>query len=316
MSAYIVRRVFSAVGVLLMDIVLVFMLLQLTPGDPAVMIVGGEMIGSGDVESVRRSLGLDKPLHIQLFNYVSRAVRGDLGRSFFTKEPITDMIKQRLPVSFSLAVAATIVGLVIALPAGILAAVKRGSALDQSFMFVAIFGVSMPAFWLGIILMLILAVQFRIFPVVGYVGLFESARDWLRHLVLPTLAIGLSQSALIARMTRSSLLEILRQDYVALTAKAKGVAPWRVILMHALPNAAFPIMTVVGMSVAYLIGGVVVIETVFAMPGLGWLLIHSVMTRDYPVVQGVLLFIAAVNVVANLIVDLSYAFIDKRVRYE
>jgi peptide/nickel transport system permease protein len=182
-------------------------------------------------------------------------------------------------------------------------------------MCLAIFGVSMPTFWLALVLMLVFAVHFGWFPVVGYVGFFESPAAWLRHLALPAVAIGFAQSALIARMTRSSLLEVLRQDYVALTARAKGLPPWKVILKHALPNAAFPIVTVVGMSFAYLIGGVVIIEMVFALPGVGSLLINSIMRRDYQVIQGVLLFIAAANVGMNLLVDLSYGMIDKRVRY-
>lgn len=315
MGAYIAKRIASALVILFLDVVLVFSLVHLTPGDPATMIVGGEMAAMGDVEVVRQQLGLDKPLHTQFFNYFGGLLRGDMGSSYFSNEPIIRMMIARIPMTFTLALVAMLIGLVIAIPSGILAAVKRGSVWDQWFMFLAMFGVSMPAFWLALILMLIFAVELGWFPVVGYVSLFENPGGWVRHLTLPALTIGFAQSALIARMTRSSLLEVLRQDYVALTARAKGLPRWRVIVKHALPNAAFPIVTVVGMSFAYLIGGVVIIEMVFALPGVGSLLINSIMRRDYYVIQGVLLFIAALNVVMNLLVDLSYAVIDKRVRY-
>lgn len=315
MSAFIAKRITSAVGILVLDVVLIFGLLHLTPGDPALMIVGGERGISVNLETVRQQLGLDKPLHAQFLSYVSGLVRGDLGRSFFSNEPVGTMLWARIPMTFTLAFISLLIGVAIAIPTGILAAVKRGSVLDQGFMFLAIFGVSMPAFWFALVLMLIFAVRFGWFPVVGYVGFLEHPAAWLRHIVLPAVAIGFAQSALIARMTRSSLLEVLRQDYVALTARAKGLPVWKVILKHALPNAAFPIVTVVGMSFAYLIGGVVIIEMVFALPGVGSLLINSIMRRDYQVIQGVLLFIAAANVGMNLLVDLSYGMIDKRVRY-
>jgi peptide/nickel transport system permease protein len=315
MGVFIARRIASAVGILVLDVVLIFSLLHLTPGDPALMIVGGERGISVSLDVVRQQLGLDKPLHVQFLSYVSGLIRGDFGRSFFSNEPVATMLWARIPMTFTLALVSLLIGVAIAIPTGILAAVKRGSVLDQGFMFLAIFGVSMPAFWFALVLMLVFAVQFGWFPVVGYVGFFEGPAAWLRHLVLPAVAIGFAQSALIARMTRSSLLEVLRQDYVALTARAKGLPAWKVILKHALPNAAFPIVTVVGMSFAYLIGGVVIIEMVFALPGVGSLLINSIMRRDYQVIQGVLLFIAAANVGMNLLVDLSYGMIDKRVRY-
>lgn len=317
MGAYIAKRVISSIGILFLDILLVFSLIHLTPGDPAMMIVGGEsgVITAKNIEVIRQQLGVDKPLHIQLLTYIKRLLQGDMGSSFFSNEPVIKMIMARIPMTFALAFISLLIGMLIAIPAGILAAVKRGSIWDQGFMFLAMFGVSMPAFWFGLILMLVFAVRFGWFPVVGYISLFDSPAGWVRHLTLPALAIGFAQSALIGRMTRSGLLEVLRQDYVALTARAKGLPAWKVIMKHALPNAAFPIVTVVGMSFAYLIGGVVIIEMVFALPGIGSLLINSIMRRDYLVVQGVLLFIVATNVTMNLLVDLSYAFIDKRVRY-
>lgn len=316
MGAYIVKRIASALVILFLDVVLIFSLIHLTPGDPALMIVSGEMgVNAENVELVRRELGLDKPLPVQFYDYLRGLLRGDMGRSFFNNQPVFEMLVARIPMTFTLALVAMLIGLVIAIPSGILAAVKRGSIWDQVFMFLAMFGVSMPAFWLALILMLIFAVELGWFPVVGYVSLFKNPFEWIRHLALPALAIGFAQSALKARMTRSSLLEVLRQDYVALTARAKGLPRWKVIIKHALPNAAFPIVTVVGMSFAYLLGGVVIIEMVFALPGVGNLLIDSVARRDYHVIQGVLLFIATANVAMNLLVDISYAMIDKRVRY-
>lgn len=317
MGAYIAKRIISAIGILLLDILLVFSLIHLTPGDPAVMMVGGGEAGisAKNVELVRQQLGLDKPLPIQFLTYLQRMFQGDLGASYFSNEPVLKMMLARIPLTFALAFISLFIGMLIAIPTGILAAVKRGSIWDQFSMFLAMFGVSMPAFWLGLILMLVFSVEFGWFPVVGYVSFFQNPAEWIRHLALPALTIGFATSALIARMTRSSLLEVLRQDYVALTARAKGLPAWKVILKHALPNAAFPIVTVVGMSFAYLIGGVVIIEMVFALPGVGSLLINSIMRRDYLVIQGVLLFIVATNVGMNLLVDISYAFIDRRVRY-
>jgi len=317
MTTYIVRRVLSAFAVLLFDIVLVFFLLHITPGDPAMSIIGGEdvgVVGADRLDKLRASLGLDKPLHVQLYTYVGNVLRGNLGRSFRAGQTVTHMMAVRLPATLSVAATAMILGLLIAIPAGIIAAVKRGSLWDQGLMLFAIFGVSVPGFWLGIILVILFCVLLRVFPVVGFST--ASPLAWLMSVTLPTIAIGVRGAALTARMTRSSLLETLGQDYVALTARAKGIRQWSVIMRHALPNAAFPIVTVVGMGFAYLLGGIVIIEMVFALPGLGWLLINSVQSRDYPVIQGILLFMAAMNVTMNLLVDLSYAVIDKRVRYD
>lgn len=316
MTSYIVRRVLSAFLVLLLDIVLVFFLLHLTPGDPAMSIIGGEDVGVTSwekVENLRRSLGLDRPLHIQLFTYVGNVLRGDLGTSFRAGQTVVHMMAVRLPATLSVAATSMILGLLISIPAGIFSAVKRGSLWDQGLMMVAILGVSVPGYWLGIVLVLLFSVMWKIFPVVGFSTASPTA--WILSVTLPTIAIGVRSAALTARMTRSSLLETLGQDYVALTARAKGIRQWRVVMRHALPNAMFPIITVIGMGFAYLLGGIIVIEMVFALPGLGWLLINSVQTRDYPVIQGILLFMAAMNVAMNLLVDLSYAFIDKRVRY-
>jgi peptide/nickel transport system permease protein len=314
-TVYLVRRISGAVGVLLLDVVLVFSLIHFTPGDPARLIVGDERGASANLENVRAQLGLDRPLPEQFYTYVTGLLRGDMGRSFFSREPVLDMLVSRIPLTLALAVVALVIGLVIALPTGVLAAVKRGSVWDQAFMLLAMLGVSMPSFWFATVLMLVFAVVLGWFPVVGSASFAESPGRWLTHLVLPATAIGVAQAALTARMTRASLLEVLRLDYVTLTARAKGLPEWRVILKHALANAAFPIVTIIGMNFAFLLGGVVIIETVFALPGIGSLLINSVARRDYYVIQGVLLFVAAANVLMNVLVDVSYVVIDKRVRY-
>lgn len=315
MAIYVLRRIAAAAGVLLLDVVFVFSLIHLIPGDPARMIVGDERSSPANVEMVRKQLGLDRSLPEQFYGYVRGLLRGDLGSSFFSREPVVDMLVSRLPVTLGLAVVSLLIGVAVALPTGILAAVKRGSLWDQGFMLLAMLGVSMPSFWFATVLMLVFAVALGWFPVVGYAAFTEAPGKWAQHLVLPAVAIGAAQAALTARMTRSSLLEVLRLDYVSLTARAKGLPEWVVVVKHALSNAAFPIVTIIGMNFAFLLGGVVIIETVFALPGLGSLLINSVARRDYYVIQGVLLFVAAANVLMNLLVDLSYVVIDKRVRY-
>lgn len=313
MGIYVAKRLATSLGVLLVFAFLTFFLVHLTPGDPAALIVGGERLEAGRLDIIRRQMGLDKPLHVRLSDYFLGLASGDLGRSFFSNLPVSQLLASRIPLTFILAAISMLIALAIALPTGILAAVKRGSVWDQAFMLLALFGVSMPSFWLALILVLVFAVHLGWFPVVGTV--FATPTDWVRNLTLPAVAVGFSQSALIARMTRASLLEVLRQDYVALTARAKGLQGRIVILKHAMPNAAFPIITVIGMSFAFLIGGVVIIETVFALPGVGHLLINAVARRDYHVIQGVLLFIASLNVAMNLLVDVLYVVIDKRVKY-
>ena len=316
MGAYVSRRILAAVGVLLLDVFFVFSLIHLIPGDPALLMVGADERGAaGNLDKVRKQLGLDRPLPAQFAEYVTGLVQGDLGTSFFNNESVFTMLIARIPMTFALALLSLLIGLAVALPCGVLAAVKRGSLWDQGFMLLALLGVSMPSFWFATVLMLVFAVGLGWLPVVGYVNFSDSPYGWFRSLILPAAAIGFAQAALTARMTRSSLLEVLQQDYVALTARAKGLSERVVILKHALANAAFPIITIVGMNFAFLLSGVVIIEMVFALPGIGSLLINSVSRRDYHVIQGVLLFVAAANVSMNLVVDIAYVLIDKRVRY-
>jgi peptide/nickel transport system permease protein len=315
-TQFLVRRFLFAIVVLLVDVLLVFSLLHLTPGDPALLIVGGERGGVGGLEAIRQQLGLDRPFHEQFLSYLGGLVRGDMGRSFFSQQPVFEMLASRLPMTLQLAAVSLLIAIVIGVPTGIFAALKRNTAWDQGFMLIALFGVSMPGFWLALVLMLVFSVTLGWFPLVGYVSPAQDVGAWLRHITLPAVAIGFAQSALIARMARSSLLEVLRQDYVALTAKAKGLSPAVIVLKHALANAALPLVTVIGLSFAALIGGVVIIEEVFALPGVGSLLINAVSRRDYFVIMGCLVLIAAANVLMNLLVDVSYAVIDPRVRYD
>jgi peptide/nickel transport system permease protein len=316
MTVFLIRRILFAGIVLFIDILLVFSLLHLTPGDPALLIVGGERGAMGGVEAVREQLGLNRPYHVQFFSYVQGLFRGDMGRSFFSHQPVASMLASRLPMTLQLAAISLLIAVLIGVPTGIFAALKRNTAWDQGFMLVALFGVSMPSFWLALVLMLVFAVRLEWLPLVGYVEPGKDFFGWLRHVTMPAIAIGFAQSALIARMARSSLLEVLRQDYVALTAHAKGLHPSVVILKHAMANAAFPLVTVIGMSFAALIGGVVIIEEVFALPGVGSLLINAVTRRDYYVIMGALVLIAGVNVFMNLLVDVTYGIIDPRVRYD
>jgi peptide/nickel transport system permease protein len=318
MTTYVVRRLIWMVVVLVVDIVLVFSLVHLTPGDPALMMIGGEagVAANVDLDAIRRRMGLDQSLPRQLVSYFGRVVRGDLGQSFFSNQPVFETIMGRVPLTFQLAAVSLAIALVVGLPMGVFAALRRNTTWDQGLMIIALVGVSMPNFWLGLLLMLTFAVTLGWLPLIGYVAPTTDPGAWLRHIIMPASALGFSQAALIARITRSSMLEVLRQDYVALTAHAKGLSTWDITIKHALASAAFPVVTVVGLSFASLLGGAVIVEQVFALPGIGSLLINGVSRRDYPVIQGCLLFIAFANVLMNLLVDLSYGFLDPRVRYE
>jgi peptide/nickel transport system permease protein len=318
MTTYVAKRLVWFVVVLLVDIVLVFSLLHLTPGDPALLMVGGEAgVQAGvDLDAIRRRLGLDQSYPRQLVTYIGNVVRGDMGRSFFSNQPVFETIVGRVPLTFQLALVSLLIALLVGLPMGIFAALRRNTTWDQGLMIVALLGVSMPNFWLGLLLMLTFAVTLGWLPIVGYVSPTEDVGAWFRHIIMPATALGFSQAALVARITRSSMLEVLRQDYVALTAHAKGLSRWTITIKHALASAAFPVVTVVGLSFAALLGGAVIVEQVFALPGIGSLLINAVSRRDYPMIQGTLLFIAFANVLMNLLVDLSYGLLDPRVRFE
>jgi peptide/nickel transport system permease protein len=313
MYAYVLQRLCAAVPVLLVVALFVFLLLHVTPGDPAV-VIAGDLASAEDVERIRRQLGLDRPLHVQFAGWLWRLAQGDLGRSIFSGLPVADLIAQRLEPTILLATTTCVVAIVIAIPLGVAAAARAGTWIDRGLMAISVLGFSVPVFVLGYGLIQVFAVSLDLLPVQGYAPLSRGPAGTLRSLALPSLTLGLVYFALIARMTRASMLEVLAEDYIR-TARAKGVAPANVLGRHALSNAAVPIVTTIGMGVALLLGGVVVTETVFNIPGLGRLTVDAILRRDYPVIQGVILLFSGIYVFVNLAVDLAYTAIDPRIRY-
>ena len=313
MGAYIIRRVLSLIPVLSLVAVISFLLIHIIPGDPAAVMLGTDATPQ-EIARLREDLGLNEPLHVQFYRWISKVLRGDLGDSFFMGRPVAVALAERLPATILLAVAALFFALLIGMPAGIIAAVKRGSIIDQLVMIIALIGVSLPSFWIGLNLILVFSVALRWLPSGGYVPLTENFFDGLRCLLMPAFALGFMQAALIARMTRSSMLEVLRQDYIR-TARSKGLSERVVVGLHALKNAMIPILTVIGTAFGVLLGGAVIVETVFAYPGIGRLVVSAVQRRDYPVIQGALLLISSLYVLVNLLVDILYTLIDPRIKY-
>ncbi|NMB15659.1 MAG: ABC transporter permease [Firmicutes bacterium] len=313
MGVYIIRRVLGLIPVLILVAVVSFLLIHIIPGDPAAVMLGTDATPQ-EVEKLREDLGLNEPLHVQFYRWISRVLRGDLGDSFFMGRPVTVALLERLPATILLAVAALFFAVLIGVPAGIIAAIKQNSIIDQLVMITALIGVSLPSFWIGLNLILIFSVNLRWLPSGGYVPLTENFIDGLRCLLMPAFALGFMQAALIARMTRSSMLEVLRQDYIR-TARSKGLAEQVVVGLHALKNAMIPILTVIGTAFGVLLGGAVIVETVFAYPGIGRLVVAAVQRRDYPVIQGALLLISSIYVLVNLLVDILYTLIDPRIKY-
>ncbi|MSP04779.1 MAG: ABC transporter permease [Acetobacteraceae bacterium] len=313
MFAYLVRRVLATVPVMLFVALFVFSLLYIAPGDPAA-IIAGDQASPADVDRIRASLGLDRPFLIRFFGWLGDVLSGDLGKSIFTNLPVTHMIKQRVEPTLSLMVLTLVLALSVAIPAGVIAAWKHGSAIDRLVMMMAVLGFSVPVFVVGYLLAFVFALQLEILPVQGYTPLDRGLWPWMRNLVLPSVALGGVYIALIARITRATMLEVLSQDYIR-TAKAKGVGQRAMLFVHALKNAAVPIVTIVGIGFAALIGGAVVTESVFAIPGLGRLTVDAILRRDYPVIQGVVLLFSFIYVAVNLLVDLLYTLFDPRIRY-
>jgi peptide/nickel transport system permease protein len=293
--------------------VFVFSLLHLAPGDPAA-IIAGDTATQADITRIRTNLGLDRPLLEQFSSWGWAILRGDLGVSMFSGIPVTELMAQRMGPTVSLAFTTMLVAVVIAITLGVLAAWKAGSLLDRAVMALAVTGFSVPVFVVGYIMVYFVALQWRWLPVQGYMPMSEGFWPWLRHLILPSFALGLGYVALIARITRGSMLEVLSEDYIR-TAAAKGVATVPMLLRHALKNAAVPIITVIGIGVALLISGVVITESVFNIPGIGRLVVDAISRRDYPIIQGVMVVFAAVYVLINLVIDITYSFIDPRIRY-
>lgn len=306
MRTYLIKRFFFIIPVIMGASILVFLLLQLSPGDPA-LLLAGERATAERIERIREEWGLNHPPYVQYFYFIGRLVRWDLGMSITQRRPVTELLRLALPITIELGIAAFIISLIIGIPTGIISAARHGSLADQLALFLALIGVSLPQFWFGILLMYFFAVRYQWFPTSGYGS--------LSHLILPAIALGSAGAALISRVTRSSMLEVLRQDYIR-TARAKGLKEKYVIYKHALRNAMLPVVTILGLSLGWMLAGSVVLEMVFARPGMGRLLVRGILMRDYPVVQGMLLFLSLCVVLANLVADIVYAFLDPKIRYD
>ncbi|MFN8523230.1 MAG: ABC transporter permease [Chloroflexota bacterium] len=320
MARYLIRRLLAAIPVMLIVATAVFLLLFLTPGDPAAVILGPDARPE-QVKELRQRLGLEDPVYVQLFRWFGRLAQGDLGQSLFLNQPVSTAISQRAEPTIVLTSLALLVALSIGMPLGIISALRRGRWQDSGAMLIAIGGVSMPTFWLGLNLIFLFGVLLAWLPVAGYQpimepllqGEFAKVGESLRYMVMPAITLGLAQAALLARVTRSTMLETLSEDYVR-TARAKGLAERLVVLSHALRNAMIPLLTIIGLIFAALMGGAVITEQVFNIPGVGRLLVQAVARRDYPIVQGVVMVVAGMYVLINLCVDLLYGALDPRIR--
>jgi len=314
MRAYVARRLLQMVPVTILVTFMVFLLLHLT-GDPIqLMLTGGEALDRTQIEMLRRELGLDHPLPTQYWMWLTKVARGDLGRSNKTQRLVVDELKVRLPVTLEVGLLAWLFSIVLALPAGVISAVRRASKLDLFATVITVGGVAIPGFWLGIMLILLFGVALRWLPTFGFVSMFDNPLQGLRHQALPAFSLGLGAAALNMRQTRSAMLEVLAQDYVR-TARAKGLSEPVVIWVHAFKNAALPVVTLMGLQIGRLLGGAVVIERVFAIPGMGRLMVDSIFFADFPVVQACVLIVALSVILANLATDLLYGFLDPRIRY-
>jgi peptide/nickel transport system permease protein len=311
--AYIVRRILATIPVMGVVAVFVFSLLYFSPGDPAA-IIAGDLATVEDIEKIRQQLGLNEPFLVRFSTWLFAILQGDLGNSIFSSLPVTTLIGQRLEATISLSLTTILLSVSVAVPLGVLAAARAGGWLDRLVMMFAVLGFSVPVFVLGYVLIFLFSLELDWLPVQGFVSIREGFWPFLRQLILPSLALGTIYIALIARMTRAAMLDVLSQDYIR-TANAKGLGTEKVLLRHALKNAAVPIVTVIGIGVALLIGGVVVTESVFAIPGLGRMTVDAILRRDYPIIQGVILMFSFVYVLINLLVDLSYSLFDPRIRY-
>ncbi len=314
MLRYVLMRILATVPVMGVVAIFVFLMLRLAPGDPAA-VIAGDYATAEDVARIREQLGLNQPIPVQFAKWIGALLQGDLGTSIFTNLPVTTLIAQRLEPTLLLALSTITFAVVVAVPLGTVAAWRSGSLLDRFVMLFSVAGFSVPVFVLGYILIYILAMWLQWLPVQGYKSPFEHGLlAFLRHIALPAMTLSVIFIALIARMTRASVMEVLEEDYIR-TARAKGQNELKVLLRHALRNAAVPIVTVIGIGIALLIGGVVVTESVYNIPGLGRLVLDAVLARDYPIIQGLILFFSFVYILINLLIDLSYTLLDPRIRY-
>jgi peptide/nickel transport system permease protein len=313
MVSYIFRRVLATLPVMAIVALFVFSLLYIAPGDPAA-VIAGDQASPADVERIRENLGLDRPFLVQFGAWLWNILHGDLGTSIFTNLPVAALIAQRIEPTLSLMALTLVLTILIAVPLGVMAAWKAGSFVDRAIMAFAVLAFSLPVFVVGYLLAYVFALELEWLPVQGYTPLSQGFWPWLQNLILPAVALGGVYIALIARITRASMLEVLQQDYIR-TARAKGLDQRSILFVHALKNAAVPIVTVIGIGVALLIGGAVVTESVFAIPGLGRLTVDAILRRDYPVIQGIVLMFSFLYTLVNLMVDVTYTLIDPRIRY-
>jgi peptide/nickel transport system permease protein len=313
MYAFLARRLLATIPVLLIVAVLVFLLLRITPGDPAA-ILAGDAASVDQIAEIRKGLGLDRPIPVQFAIWAGNLLSGDLGESFYYKTKVTTLISQRIEPTLSLAALTIVIAVLVAVPLGVLAAWRFGSWFDRALMGFSVLGFSVPVFVFAYLLIWLMSLKLGWFPVQGYKRMADGWGPYLHHLVLPSITLSVIYVALVARVTRASVLETLGEDYIR-TARAKGLPESKVLMRHALANAAVPIVTIIGIGIALLIGGVVVTESVYAIPGLGRLTVDAVLARDFPTVQGVILLFSFVYVGINLLVDVSYVLLDPRIRY-
>lgn len=314
MLYYCIKRILMTIPVMLFVALFVFLLLRLSPGDPAA-VIAGDYATAEDVEQIREKLGLSEPIVVQFFSWVVGLMQGDLGTSIFSNRPVTELIGQRLEPTLMLALVTIIFSVLVAVPLGTIAAFKSGRWIDNMVMLFSVGGFSIPVFVLGYILIFVFSLKLGFLPVQGYKSPFvEGIGPFFLHIILPAITLSVIFIALIARMTRASVIEVLEEDYIR-TARSKGQSELKILMRHALRNAAVPIVTVIGIGIALLIGGVVVTESVYNIPGLGRLVLDAVLARDYPIIQGLILFFSFIYILLNLLIDLTYTLFDPRIRY-
>ncbi len=311
MGRYIFQRLFMMIPVLFLVTILIFSLVHLTPGDPALLILGQEASPEA-LSNLRAKLGLNRPLAVQYFSWIGDVLKGDLGESVRDNRSVSKTIFKKLPATMELAVLGILISIIISIPAGIISAVKKGSVFDYSSTLIALGGISMPSFWVGILLVYLFAVKLNILPPSGYVSPFEDLGRNLQLMILPSISLGIRMAAVTMRMMRSSLLEVLQKDYIK-TAKAKGLAKKVVVIKHAVRNSLISVLTVIGLQLSAFLGGAVITETIFAIPGFGRLVVQSIFNRDFPMLQGSILIMAVMVITVNLLVDIFYTFLDPRI---
>jgi len=313
MYVYLIRRVLASIPVMAVVAIFVFSLLFLSPGDPAA-IIAGDLATADDIARIREKLGLNEPFLVQFGKWVFNLMQGDLGVSIFSNLPVSKLMAQRLEPTLMLTTTTMVLGILVAVPLGVIAAWKAGTIIDRGVMLFAVLGFSFPSFVLGYLLIYGFSIKLEWLPVQGYTPIAKGFGPFLYNIILPSLTLGMVQAALIARMTRTSVLEVLSEDYIR-TAHSKGLATHKVLIGHALKNAAVPIVTIIGVSFALLLAGAIITESVFAIPGLGRLTVDAILRRDYPIIQGVILVFSGAYVLVNLAIDIIYTFLDPRIRY-